>query len=182
MHRSKMNMTSVIKSLKIDTLNYWNWSTEPHFVQRMIIENGKLVLEEYVNCCWPLDLVREKGPKKEQKSEITIERDLDESTIQTIFSAFTPFLEGKESINSTLGQGGWKMTITDEYGKEYRFVGSYTKYPFVDSEVDLSQVVRQTLGIKEMLVINGTYKNSLVLANDEQEWICHKSAAETGRR
>ena len=155
-------MSKEIINLKIVTLNIWDWSTEPAFVQILSIVGNNFTLDEYHDFYWPLDYVPSYRKKKPLIPDAHIERELSNAQIKIISSAFQPFLEDQFNENNYYGSGVWKLYITDNNNDEYEFGGSYNSHPFVNNDINPSEVIRECLNVNQILALCGDYNNSLL--------------------
>ncbi|MDQ0155453.1 hypothetical protein [Robertmurraya andreesenii] len=82
---------------------------------------------------------------------------LDREKANLIFSSFTRFFSGEFDDIFATDIGSWEMTITNMEGREFTFRGSLCADYEIDG-ADLSDMLRDTLNIKNLFVFDGGNK------------------------
>ncbi|SHJ26663.1 hypothetical protein [Parasporobacterium paucivorans] len=82
---------------------------------------------------------------------------LDKEKTEYIFSAFSRFFSGEFGDVFATDIGSWKMTITNTEGHEFPFKGSLCADYEIDGK-DLSEMLRDALGIENLFVFDGDDK------------------------
>jgi len=91
----------------------------------------------------------------DEKSLKVLEADLD--ALKIIFSAFSRFFSGEFDDVFATDIDSWEMTITNEEDRDFSFRGSLCAEYEIDG-TDLSDLLREELGIENLFVFDGNDK------------------------
>ncbi len=134
------------KTIKIDSA--------PVFFNRMLTPGDEICQEIEINDSGKAKIIR--TIYKEKKEEIEVqEMQIDESAAKRVMEAFANYFSRKDAYEVRAEDAGtWTVEMINTKGQAYSYSGSLIRRFILLEDTDLSDLVRETLGMDELYVMD----------------------------